>query len=157
MTWPELQAKGHPEGFPRIVLHSENSAPAATAPRAVLHLDCQRFNGNVQLELYITRVVPFPIPPPHPGDVLPEIRVAYSVDGEWRSESTWHPGEWSVDIEAAFAPQAQASDIIASLKNSAQRLEFAVNWPSDSEDATTYQFLTGGFEKAFEPLSSVCG
>ena len=160
VTWPELQAAGRAgdvEGLPRIVLHSERSIPGTSVSRAALQLHCQRFGGDVQLELYIVRVLRFPIPPPLPGDAPPGIRVAYSVDGDWRSESTWAPGVGSVDTESVFALRAQAEDIIASLKNDAQRLEFTVHWPSGLDDPPTYQFPTRGFEEAFQPLGTVCG
>ncbi len=164
VTWPELRAKGFEEdveGLPRILLESESLYPDlytfASVPGVNLQVDCQRVMGLVQLELYVTRPLPSSRLSLPFGQAQPGSRVEYSVDGAWRSGSTWGPSEWSVDVEAVFAPKAQADDIIASLKSGAQQLEFKVSWPVDPEDPTTYTFSTEGFRAAFGPVEERCG
>ena len=158
IAWPDLQAEGFEGdagGLPRILLNSASLNPSA--PGAALHIDCQDIDGRVQLELYVARLLRFPSAPPLPGSVVPDSRVEYSIDGDWRSGRTWDPSEWSVDSEAVFAPKTQTDDIIAGLKDGAQQLEFKVYWSADPEDPTTYRFSAEGFTRAFEPVDARCG
>ncbi len=162
VTWPELQAEGFPEdaaGLPRILLNSEHPdwSDDATTRIGALQIDCQNVDGQVVLELYVSRALPIP-PPPQPLDHdPPRSRVEYSIDGAWRSGRLWSPSNYSVEQEAVFALKSQRDDIIAGLKDGAQQLAFRVRWFGGPEAPVTYRFSTGGFSAAFEPVEERCG
>lgn len=146
--------EGDEAGLPRILLYAQGSASFLQSVGA-LQLDCQRQNGRIIREVYISWNERLSIPRPYGYDE-PDRRVEYSVDGADRAGRTWNAEQYEGGSYAVFAPVTQARDIINALKRGATRLEFKV-YTSTGTDSHTYRFSTAGFTKAFEPLDSICG
>ena len=142
-TWEELRAE-FGGSLPRIALHGQN-------PAGVLHVDCQRVDGRVVLEVYVTWTLPFPQPPRPIGSPAPLPQVSYAVDGAWRGVRAWSNSKYDPRVAGAFSPSTQANDIIRALSAGASVLEVKIG------ESRAYTFRTQGFSKAYEPVRARCG
>lgn len=156
LTWSEVKALGFESDKnnpPRIILYADDFSRS----NGSLHIDCQRDDGRLFLEVYVKwrelLVIAQPFGSP------PDRKVEYAIDGAWRPARFWAPGISDDErIRAVFPYPAQREDIISGLKKGGSQLIFRVYKPySTSEQFTAYKFNTEGFKKAFEPVEWACG